>query len=695
MKGDTTLRWIKFRVFIAILILLALFGLVLRRAYKLQTEQGERLRDFAEQQYLKEIELPSRRGTISDRHGQPLAISVEVDSVYANPRMIGAQAAQVAQQLAPILETDVWALQKQLTSRKYFVWLKRRISPKESKLVRELKLRGVYLTKESRRFYPNHGVGATVVGFAGLDAKGLEGIELSYDEWLRGSSRRVGGLRDALGREVQHEGLREQDDTVGHDVQLTLDKFIQFETELAIAEAYKSVRQPTGWVAALVLDVKSGDILAMASMPSFDPNRYFEAKPQQWRNRTVADSFEPGSTMKAFSVGAGLEFGVTNLNEVFDCGRGAWRMGRYTIHDAHALDKLDVAGVIKKSSNIGTAKIALRLGKQQLYRTLKEFGFGQKTGIELPGEQSGVLRSPKRWADITLANIAFGHGLSATALQLAQAYGALANDGVMIKPRIVMNIRDQRGQVVQETPTPRRQVFSAGGSRRMLKLLVGVTEKGGTAMEAALSRYTVAGKTGTAQKVDPKTGKYAEDRWVSSFIGVTPASSPSLAIVVVVNEPAGDKHYGGEVAGPIFRQIAGKALAYLGVKPDKAGEDNEGKGSKTKMLVADSAREMAAPTDDYVEAITEEEMAAPPLPDEFVSAKTDNLPHNDDTPTPAQRLTTVPDFTGMSMAEVITSAAKAGLKLELLGSGRAVAQSPGPGAVPRDTMCRVELKPQS
>jgi cell division protein FtsI (penicillin-binding protein 3) len=640
------------------LLLVGLFVLVLFKAYRLHAVQGPRLREMAEQQYLKEIKLPPRRGTILDRNGTPLAVSVDVDSVYANPRMIGSDAPRVARDLAGPLELEAWALQRRLSSRRYFTWVKRRITPRQAAAVKALDIRGVYLTKESRRFYPNHELAGTVIGFAGLDAKGLEGVELSFDGWLKGTPARMAGLRDALGRPVLSEGVK-QTPSSGRDVQLTLDKFIQYETEQALRELYPTVRPKTGWVAAVVVEPRTGDIFAMASIPSFDPNRYREAKPSQWRNRCITDSFEPGSTLKVFSFAAALELGVVKPSEVINCEKGRWRVGRHTIHDSHAYDKLDIAGCLKKSSNICAAKIAFRLGKPALVSYMRRYGFARRTELKLRGERRGVLRPPERISDVGLANIAFGQGMTATVIQLAQGFTAVANGGVMMQPRVVRKILDENGGTVKVLPPEGKRVMAPWVARTMLRMLRGVTEEGGTGVDAAMERFIVAGKTGTAQMVDPVTGTYSTDRWFSSFIGAVPASRPRLVIVVAVNEPDGEKHYGGEVAGPVFRRIAEKSLAYLGVKPDR-------QGPRAKPSPGKPASEGYVSVD-----------PAPPLPG-----------HGG----PRGRIL-VPDFTGMSITEVVTQARRVGLEVELLGSGRAVAQSPGPGPTTEDTVCRVSFRP--
>ena len=628
-EGAIVSGWIRLRIVLFSLVVVALLAVVLYRGYSLQAVDGPWLREMAEQQYLKKVELPPRRGTIFDRHGTPMAVSVEVDSVYANARKVGSRAAAVARELAEVLEMDAFELQRLLSTRRYFVWVKRRISPQEAAKVRALKVRGVYLTKESKRFYPNQGLGGSVVGFAGLDGKGLEGVALSMDSWLRGSPTQVSGLRDALGRSVLSKGSQMTADN-GHDIYLTIDKYIQLQVEQAIAEAYKSVKKK-GWVAAVVMDPRSGDILAMASAPSFNPNQFGKSSPSHWRNRALTDTFEPGSTMKIFSLGAALDLGVIKPREVFYCEKGAWRVGRFVIHDSHPYAQLSVGGIMKKSSNICTAKIGFRTGKTRLYSRLRRFGFGKTTRVGLRGERAGVLRSPRRWSDVGLANIAFGQGMTTTVLQLSQALTAVGNDGVMMRPRLVSKVIGPRKDKQDELSPTGRRVVSVYTARTLRRMLKGVTEKGGTGQDAALERYTVAGKTGTAQKVDPVTRTYGDDLYVASFIGVVPASRPRLVISVVVNEPDGKKHYGGEVAGPVFKRIAQKTLRYLGVAPDrKPRVAKKGKRKKGKK-----------PTDGYL-AVDHD--PAPPLPGEGG-------------PLTRHR---VPDFTGMSIAEVITAAADLG-----------------------------------
>jgi cell division protein FtsI (penicillin-binding protein 3) len=651
-------RWLRARISVFAFFLFALFGVIGWRAYQLQVLKGPKLKQLAEQQHHKAIKLPARRGTIYDRRGAPLALSVDVDSVYANPRMVGLDRAPlVARKLSQLLAVDeVWLLE-QLRSRRYFKWVKRRIPSQLAAKVKALNIRGVFLQKEPKRYYPNRGLGASVVGFAGLDSKGLDGIELSLDEKLRGARVTLRGLRDARGRPVLSHGKLPLSN---HDVVLTLDRAIQHETEQALREVFE--RHKPKWAAAVVMDPRTGDILAMASVPSYDPNHPTHTKSKFRRNRTITDVFEPGSTLKIFSVAAALKLGVIRDDEVFDTEKGRVRIGRHIIHDSKPYDELSLRDCLKKSSNICITKIALRTGKMRLYRQLREFGFAERSGVPLRGERRGTLRNPKRWSKVGLANIAFGQGMTATVLQLARALTAIGNDGRVMQPRLVLRLQDSAGRLVKRFARRGRRVLSPSLAKRMRWLLSGVTEDGGTAELARLDRYTVAGKTGTAQKVDPKTGTYAEDKWLASFIAVTPATRPRLAIAVIVNEPSGEQHYGGEVAGPVFKRIANMALRYLGVPPDRAASP------------AALAKRRRAPKRRWP-PVDPSEVFAPPLPAEG----------------PAGGFL-IPDFTGMSIAEVLTAARRSGLRIAISGNGQAVAQSPGPGPS-RLHRCRVVFRP--
>ena len=653
------------------LLVTGLMGVVLHRGYNLHTVKGPKLAAMAQRQHKSKIRIRAKRGNIVDRHGTPLAVSVLVPSVAADPLLVGgrANAVKAASKIAPVLGLDVKVLARKLASSRRFVWIKRRVNPVLARRIMDFKLPGIRLENEPKRFYPNNGMGGMVVGFAGSDGQGLEGVELSMDRWLKGKQVELPGYRDARRRAILHEGP-ELSKSMGHTVELALDRYIQHEVEQAIAETVKSVRPRTGWVGVVVLDPATGDVLAMANAPSYNPNRYSSFPKETWRNRTVTDTFEPGSTMKVFSVGAALSAGAIHPKQVFHCENGAWRVGRHTLHDSHGYGALNVGEIIKKSSNIGSAKIAYRLGKKGLIDGLKRFGFGQRTGVGISGERAGVLRSAKRLSKIGVATTAFGQGMTATIMQLAQGLTAVANDGMMMTPRLVRRIKDSQGASVKEFLTEGRRVMDPGLAQELRRMMATVTEEGGTGTNAALDRYTVAGKTGTAQKVDPVLRAYSPELWVSSFIGMVPAIQPRLIIAVVVNEPAGKQYYGGDVGAPVFRRIAERSLGYLGVSPDKAAAPKKKRGRKGAVATRAETRP-PRPT-------------APPLPVARSSARA--------VPSTA---TMVPDFKGMSIVEVLAKARELGLKVEATGSGVAKAQSPKPGPTGPRTVLRVKFSPPS
>ncbi|HEY8926955.1 MAG TPA: penicillin-binding protein 2, partial [Polyangia bacterium] len=561
-------RWTKIRVSVFGVGFAVLFTLVARRAYRLQVGgESARLRGLAEEQYLREVELPPRRGRILDREGGELASTADVDSVFCNPRQLpDPQAA--ARSLAKVLGLDAKEMKElsaRLGQRRFFAWVKRKVTPEEADAVRALELPGVGFTREPRRFYPNRTLAATVMGHAGLDGRGQEGVELALDRHLRGQNSSLQGVRDALGRELFLDGMGESADGAGSDVTLTIDRYLTFVTEQAIADA--QARHHAKAVVAIVMDPRNGEVLAMASTPSYNPNDPSTAVERAARNRAITDAFEPGSTMKTFTIAAALDARAVRPTDQFDCMMGRMTVGKYTIHDTHPHGALTVAEIFKFSSNIGATKVARRLGRERFADALGRFGFGRPTGIGLPGERAGLLRPVEKWGDIGFANVSFGQGLTVTPLQVVAAMSAIAAGGVYHPPRIITRVVRRDGS---EEPLPERpavRVISERAAAEMTTIMEGVTQVGGTARAAAVDGYVVAGKTGTAQKVSG--GHYDSSKWVSSFIGFVPSEAPRVAIAVMVDEPQG-AHLGGAVAAPIFKEIAEQALRYLHVPPSPA-----------------------------------------------------------------------------------------------------------------------------
>lgn len=618
------------------------FVITSARAFYLQVVKKEQLVKIAERQHQKSVQLTPGRGAIYDRTNAPLAVSIEMDSCFAEPRNIE-NISDTAAQLAPLLEMTRDQLAKKLAGSKGFVWLARRISPDLAQRIKALDIEGIGFVKESKRFYPNSETAGHVIGFTGLDPEGLEGIELKYDATILGSTGLLVTERDALGRDIAMKGTFVKEASKGHNVTLTLDKNIQYIAEKELAAAVEASRAKGG--IALVMEPQTGRVLAMANYPSFNPNSYFKYPPALLRNKCITDSFEPGSTFKVFLIAAALEEKVISANDGFNCEGGSYSIGGRIIHDTHRYGRLSVAEVLKYSSNIGAAKIGSRLGQERLYSHLRGFGFGTRSGIDLPGEASGYMRDRSQWFGVDLATISFGQGVSATALQLGAALSAVANGGTLMKPYLVERISDENGNVLQQfSPQARQRVITPETARTVARMMEGVTTEGGTGMSAAVEGYRVAGKTGTAQKVDPITRGYSVDKRTASFAGFIPADDPRLTILVIIDEPK-TSPYGGVVAAPAFKSIAQQSLCYLNVPPAK--------GEKVRQEV--------------IQAKTE------PAPVDPVSAAAEGAIVE------GGEGVVMADFRGQSMRQVLRVMEKRGLNVKLLGSGRAVEQSPPPG----------------
>ena len=695
----TATRWTRIRLVACGVGFGLLFAAVGRRAYHLQVVEADHLRAMAEEQYLREIELPPRRGRILDRNGAELASTADVDSIYCNPRRLP-DVRDAARRLSAVLGLDRRELEKKLGQRRFFAWVKRKVTPDEATAVRALELPGMAFTREPRRFYPNRVLAATVMGHAGSDGRGLDGVELSLDKSLRGSASTVQGVRDALGRDLMTEGMTEPNGA-GSDVVLTIDRYLTFVTEKALADATAAHHAKS--VIAIVMDPNNGEVLAMASTPTYNPNDPGAAAENGARNRAITDTFEPGSTMKTFTIASALDAGVVRADEKFDCLMGRMMVGKYQIHDTHPHGVLTVAEVFKFSSNIGATKIARRLGRDELAEGLARFGFGRPTEIGLPGERAGVIRPVSKWGDIGFANVAFGQGLTVTPLQMVAGVSAIAAGGVYHQPHVVARIVGNDGAVETPVVQPDRRVMAAGAARTMVGIMRGVTEVGGTAKQAAIPGYPVAGKTGTAQKV--ANGHYDASKWVSSFVGFAPADDPRVAIIVIVDEPQGD-HLGGAVAAPIFREIGEQALHYLHVPPspvalaaankaDASKADSAGAGGKHGK----PASAAAADSDEGVGA----ELPATDAPADVTLAEDGDLGSEWDAVAGAEGSTptgtdaaavVVPNFSGLSVAEAIHVARRSGVELAFddaagSGSGVAIKQKPGPGPAARGTLIRV------
>ncbi|MCD4689223.1 MAG: transpeptidase family protein [Desulfuromonadaceae bacterium] len=631
-------RWHKWRIKLIGFGFILAFGLIGYRALSLQVLDHELFEKRAQRQYQRIIQLPRQRGTIYDRNGQVLALSTAVDSIYVEPHRIE-DVPGTAKALAQVLTLSQRRLLVKLSKERRFLWVKRQVSPRESESLRALKLKGVGFIKEHRRFYPNSQLGAQVIGFTGLDPKGLEGLELQYDSQMLGERGFLVVEKDGKGKSL---GFGDQDapvkgGTPGHSLVLTLDKNLQYIAEKELAAGVRKARAKSGTV--VVLDPETGKVLAMASYPDYNPNSYRSSRPSQWRNRAVCDSFEPGSTLKPFLVAAALNEGVVSPQQKVYCENGLYRVGGRKVRDTHRYGLLSVADIIKLSSNIGSAKIGKKLERDRYYRYLRDFGFGARSGIDFPGESKGLLRPPEKWFEADLANISFGQGIAVTALQLARATAVIANGGLLMEADLVEQIVDNDKAIVEKhKPRTVHRVLSEAVAHQVRDMMVSVVSEGGTGPLAQVPGFTVAGKTGTAQKVDPVTGGYSKDKRVSSFVGFLPAEAPRLVILVVVDEPEGQT-YGGLVAAPVFSRIAEQSLRHLGVSP------------------TESPRQMTLPK------IVFDDPAPAALPLRVATRQDGTLP-------------TMPDCVGMSGRQVLQTMERAGLNIKLKGSGRVVEQHP-------------------
>lgn len=549
------------RHYILLLLLLSGFGMVLFRLVTLQVWQAAELSVKADRQHRKTVSLEGARGTIVDRHGKVLAMNVEVPSAFGVPTTLDSPT-KTARVLAPVLQVRSDELERKLRQARSFVWLARKLDPEQGRRLERLSLDGVGVVMEGRRFYPKGPFLSHVLGFAGMDGEGLEGVEHRYESYLRGEKRMMVLQRDALGRSVFPTDLTERNPTPGHNLALTIDEVIQYITERELEDAVTRAQAKSGTM--IVLEPQTGAVLAMAVSPRFDPNVVSNLSPDRWRNKALADAYEPGSTLKAVVAAAAIEEHVVKPNTMVFGEHGRMTIANTVIHDHEKLGWVSFSQVIQKSSNIGAAKTGMALGEQRLHRYLQTFGFGQKTEIDLPGEGAGLVKRPKDWGRRSVASISMGQEIGVTPLQMVSAIAALANEGVLMKPYVVSEIRGPEGHLLKRvSPQVRRRVVSLETAHTVTKILEGVVTDG-TGGKAAIPGFRVAGKTGTAQKIDPRTGSYSVSRFVTSFAGYVPADNPRLAMIVVIDEPQGDA-WGGTVAAPVFSRVGEQVLNYLGV----------------------------------------------------------------------------------------------------------------------------------
>lgn len=633
-----SLKRIKPRLAFTALFFLLMFLAVGWRAFHLQILQGEKLKRLGERQHLREWIVLPKRGTILDRAGEPLALSLEAQSIYARPRRIK-EPESIARTLAQLLGLDSAEVQKRLRTKKPFAWIKRQVTPKEAERIRALNLKGVGMYYEPDRYYPQGQLAGQVIGFVGMDSQGLEGIELYYDAYIRGETGSSVIERDGRGRRVLVQGVEELQIPPGADIHLTLDTSIQHLVERELEAAVSKFQAKAG--IAVVVEPFSGEVLALANYPFFNPNSFTRYSSWQWRNRAVTDSFEPGSTFKAILAAAALEEGIVGKEDLFYCEFGKYFYAGKIIHDSHKYGWLPFYKIIQYSSNIGATKVAEKLKKERYFKYIKRFGFGRLTGIDMPGEVAGTVRPLSEWSPIALATHSFGQGIAVTPIQLVMAYGAIANGGFLMQPFVVRRVVGPDGKVlvVNQAHVVRR-VVSEKTARLLTSILKAVVSDGGTGVMASVEGFEVAGKTGTAQKPDLVHGGYAANKRIASFIGFVPADDPRLVLLVLVDEPEVNV-YGGVVAAPVFRNIARGVLRHLGVVPE--GLD---------ALPMPAAKEWTLARGDRRNGVG--------------TVKRENAPG-------------VPDFVGLSLREAVGKARALKLKVKMRGNGYVVKQSPAPG----------------
>jgi len=649
------------------------YGILISRAFFFHLKDNTEIENLAMRQYRTAIKRSTERGNILDTNGRELAINVPSESVYTDPRFIKDQK-KAAEVLNSVLNIDEKKLLNLFSSKRKFVWIKRGISHEQAEAITTAGLDGIMVMVENGRSYPHNELAAPILGMVGVDAEGLAGLEYQYNDLLLVDTERSNYGRDARGH-IYLSPLDAGDKKGISTLELTLDERIQYIAERELDEAIKKSKAKAGVI--VVLDVSSGDLLAIANRPTFDPNNFDNYPKDTWKNRAISDVYEPGSTFKSIVIASALDKKKVDTNQMFDCENGVLKIGNAEIRDSHPHAKLSVADIIKVSSNIGAAKIAKKLDKEDLYEYIKFFGFGKVSDIDLPGESKGIVSYPSEWSDLQYATISFGHGIGTTPIQMALAFAAIANGGELLRPHVVKRIIGPDGATVyQRERTIVGRPIKPETATLMKRLLERVVEEGGTGVLAASSDYSVAGKTGTAHKVSSKGG-YSSDKYYSSFIGFAPVDSPKIVVYVGIDEPSG-YYYGGQVAAPAFRDLIEEVLRYQNVPARNAilsdSRNNIDMDSSNSSLIEggvvnlnDAVKEKKRNTVKEIEGIKVE--------------------YSDD------GKWRIPDFTGMTIKQVLKSIGNAEIDLNVVGSGIAVKQKPLPGTlVASGIQCTVEFK---
>ncbi len=649
--------------------------LVFARLLNLQVFRGDEFRAMGDQQRAGFADLGARRGEILDRTLDTLAINVQMDSVAADPKLID-QPLESARRLSPVLGRPVEEIHQKLLADSRFVVLERTIPPDRALAVAKLELDGVFLRKNSQRFYPGTSLASQVLGFVSVDNEGLSGLEYLYDKRVRGETSRVYLRFDA--RRKSYESVATNEETSGDVLVLNIDHTIQYIAERTLQKTMEDSRASDGSV--VVMDPETGEVLAMASYPPFNPNRFADYGQEAYRNRAILEIYEPGSTFKIITMAAILNEGLADLDERLDCRVGTLRLAGKVYREAtHSYGELSVAEVVAKSSNVGTIKLALRLGPERLHDYIKTFGFGDKTGVDLPGEQVGLFSPLSQWSKISIGALAIGQEIGVTPLQMLRGVSAVANGGYLVRPYLVRQVLSPEGDVVERFEPHRERILKRETTEK-LKTALALVVAEGTGKHARLNGYSSGGKTGTAQKfID---GHYSTTKYVASYVGFAPLREPRLAVIVVVNEPR-NGYYGGAVAAPAFKEIMERSLIHLNVPRD---------------LPLDADLKLAENQAPELEPAASASVSNPdgPLPGASLEETVLSLLEEGGKLNPGGTLTldtdllAVPDFTGLSLREVASRCARLGLALKVSGSGLAVGQRPEMGKrVSRGAVCEV------
>lgn len=659
------------RVLFIVCVLLVWMVCIAGRLVYLQTIRHEEMRNEARAQQLhRDSNLNSSvRGRLLDREGHELALSIETDSCFAVPYEIE-NIDETSSRLASLVGIEATELARRLrdagNANSKFIWLARRLDEDHAEKIQDLNLKGIHVRKEPKRFYPNGSMAAHVLGFVGIDGVGLAGVEQFHNERIRGESGKVFLEKDAHGH--AYESMQDPS-RAGQTVVLTIDQMIQYRVEQSLQAAVERTHSKSGTV--IVLDPRTGEVLALANAPTFDPNDAGDATAQSRVNGALETVYEPGSTFKIVAFSAAIQEGLVKPEDHIDCQMGSITVAGRLVHDHHPFGVLSIADALAKSSNVAAIKLGLRVGDDRMYDYMKRFGFGFRTGIELPGETAGILRPVSRWSPSSMGSLAMGQEIGVTPLQMATAFGALANDGIRIAPHLVREIRGSDGSIVYSATPQQSRVVSEVTAKALRGMLEGVTLNG-TAKQAQLNGYSAAGKTGTAQKIDPRTRTYSTTKHIASFVGFAPVENPAVVIIVVLDEPTGAYH-GGDVAAPVFREIAEQILPGLDIAPDIKMKNEPERNLVAQSGISSSYADREREEQDRV---TEASQATLP---QVARASGQSNSGEVVCALASNRAVLMPDLRGRSVRDAARICGQLGIVLEAHGEGRAVLQDPAAG----------------